>query len=82
MGLSRVTIFKQLEITHELIHPNSKGKFEIVAVGSSGHPKPSGIFYVVYNIEVRTFELSHIMKKEFKQYGGRELINKYYVFIY
>ncbi len=74
MRLSKVTIFKKFEDIHQIIHPNSVGKYEIVAVGSSGHPKPDGIFYVVYNCEARNFELTHIMKKEFKMYGGKELI--------
>ncbi len=74
MGLSKVTIFKKFEDIHETIHPNSNGKYEIVAVGSSGHPKPEGIFYVAYKTETRSFELTHIMKKEFKLYGNRDLV--------
>ncbi len=73
MALSRVTIFKKFDEINETIRPNSACKYEIVAVGSSGHPKPDGIFYVVYNSEIRSFELTHITKKEFKQYGSREL---------
>lgn len=74
MVYSRVSVFRAIENIHGIAHPKSKGDFDIVAVGASGYPKPDGIFYVVYRMASRSFELSHIMKKEFRKHGSKELI--------